>query len=674
MVQRLLDASANLPAFVNDLLTTQAVVVAGTEAAGFLIDRPDDERMGLRLITHIRPDESDEQTRAAAVKAFQNLIQPCIVQNKDGAIEVGSPDGGEPQFCLVTLLRNEGQLVAASAVITRCRDLERARQRLGSMQLVAGYFDLYTLRRASDQSREIAQRHQHVLQYASSVATAEGFESAAMNLCNELANRTAASRVAIGWVKRQTVKVRALSHTEKFDKKQDLIVQLQKVMEECLDQEEPVRYDPAGECSPNVTRQAKAFSQQQAGVVVMSLPLRRRDEIKGVLTLEFLPQNKPDEHTQAALGVASELLAPTLFDRHENDRLIFVKMGHSVTHGTKLLLGPKHMVAKLVVMLVIAAIAFVTFFKPMYHVSAPFQLQASLKQQMCAPFDGQLAESVTDANGKEWVSSKEMPRPGQFVHKGDILAAFDTTEMRSKLAQAQATVVVKDTVAKGYLSDGTKQAERKIAEAEREEAQAQVDLYDEEISKAIIRAPFDGVVLKGDLIDQLHVTKKQGEPLFEVAEAAENKIIKIEAELAVSERDIQEIRKLYDLRAARTAATQPSGIDLASGATTQPAALAGKATTRPALAVDDVFITEDGKLATSSFPGDDFKFRITRIVPVGDPKEGENSFKVYATVIDPAAWMHPGMAGEARVNVEKRRLAWIWTHRLVDFVRLKLWI
>ncbi len=125
MVQRLLDASANLPAFVNDLLTTQAVVVAGTEAAGFLIDRPDEERMGLRLITHIRPDESDEQTCAAAVKAFQNLIQPCIVQNKDGAIEVGSPDGGEPQFCLVTLLRNEGQLVAASAVITRCRDLER---------------------------------------------------------------------------------------------------------------------------------------------------------------------------------------------------------------------------------------------------------------------------------------------------------------------------------------------------------------------------------------------------------------------------------------------------------------------------------------------------------------------------------------------------------------------
>ena len=35
LVQRLLGASNNLPQFLNDLLQTMAVVVAGTEAAGF---------------------------------------------------------------------------------------------------------------------------------------------------------------------------------------------------------------------------------------------------------------------------------------------------------------------------------------------------------------------------------------------------------------------------------------------------------------------------------------------------------------------------------------------------------------------------------------------------------------------------------------------------------------
>src|SRR3712207_252068 len=163
LVQRLLDSSSNLPAFVNDLLTTQAVTVAGTEAAGFLLERGENNSVGLRPIAHIRPDNSSPETRAAAIAAFTDLIKPCIQQNRDGAIEFGpAVDGDEAQFCLVTLLRNEGEVVAASAVITRCLNVERARQRLMSMQLVAGYFELFTLRRNADQARSIAQSHQHV--------------------------------------------------------------------------------------------------------------------------------------------------------------------------------------------------------------------------------------------------------------------------------------------------------------------------------------------------------------------------------------------------------------------------------------------------------------------------------------------------------------------------------
>ncbi|HWP39586.1 MAG TPA: hypothetical protein VNL70_01580, partial [Tepidisphaeraceae bacterium] len=37
------------------------------------------------------------------------------------------------------------------------------------------------------------------------------------------------------------------------------------------------------------------------------------------------------------------------------------------------------------------------------------------------------------------------------------------------------------------------------------------------------------------------------------------------------------------------------------------------------------------------------------------------------------AW-RPGMQGEARVDVEHRRLVWIWTHKFIEWVRLKLWI
>ena len=213
LVQQLIEA-ASLPAFMNSLLTAQAITVVGTEAAGFLIERGAEEALNLRPIAHVRPDQSSPEARTAALNAFQDLVKPCIAQGKDGAIEVGGPnDAAESQFCLVTLLRADNTVVAVSAVVTRCLNIERAKQRLVSMQLVAGYFELFTLRRAAENNRVIAETHQHAMQLSTSVATAEGFESAAMNLCNELATRSGATRVSMGWIKGQNVKVqRPVAH------------------------------------------------------------------------------------------------------------------------------------------------------------------------------------------------------------------------------------------------------------------------------------------------------------------------------------------------------------------------------------------------------------------------------------------------------------------------------
>ena len=77
LVQRLLGSSGDLPQFLNDLLNTMAVVVAGTEAAGFVIEQGGEtgQETVLRPIAHLRPDESDQETRVAAIKAFQEIIE-----------------------------------------------------------------------------------------------------------------------------------------------------------------------------------------------------------------------------------------------------------------------------------------------------------------------------------------------------------------------------------------------------------------------------------------------------------------------------------------------------------------------------------------------------------------------------------------------------------------------
>jgi hypothetical protein len=81
-----------------------------------------------------------------------------------------------------------------------------------------------------------------------------------------------------------------------------------------------------------------------------------------------------------------------------------------------------------------------------------------------------------------------------------------------------------------------------------------------------------------------------------------------------------------------------------------------------------------GELATRSLPRAKFPLKVERVVPMGDVKEGSNTFRVYATLDKSDPNWRPGMVGEARIEVEKKTWAWIWTHRLVDWVRLKLWM
>jgi len=638
LVERLLDASANLPAFMKDLLGTMAVTVAGTEAAGFLIERGEAEQMGLRVITHIRPDESDDDVRAAAIKAFTEIIVPCIQQNKDGAIEVGSPDEGEPQFCLVTLLRNEGAAVAVAAVITRCRDQERARQRLMSMQLVAGYFELYMIRRHVEQSKELALRHQNVLQLTTSVATAEGFESAAMNFCNELANRAGASRVSLGWMKGEYIKVKALSHTEKFDKKQDLIVRLTKVMEECVDQEEPVRFDATGTRSDNVTREAESLCRTQGDNSVYSVPLRRRAEIVGVITLEFSPPNVLTDEVANALAVTADLLAPQLWDRHENDRWIPVKVGQSIVRATKVAVGPKHVLAKLIIFAVIAiglvisdAVPYVNL-QPMYHVSAPFQFVPADKTTVSTPYEGYI--------------KKIHVQEGNRFKKGQLLVEMRNEDMTAKRDKAHYDKLYYKSLYDKKIADTTDpgaQAEAATALEQAKSSQADEDYYNFEIQQSKIIAPYDGVVLKGDLYDKTGAQVRQGDVIMEIAEIGQP----LKAELAVPERDMHLIRAMPE---------NANDQNDTNGWT--------------------------GTLATNSLPGEDIKFKIERIVPLGDAKDAENTFKVYAILVGDDGkplkkqpdFIRPGMAGEARINAGNKRIVWIWTHRLIDFLRLKLWM
>jgi multidrug resistance efflux pump len=381
-------------------------------------------------------------------------------------------------------------------------------------------------------------------------------------------------------------------------------------MEEALDQEEIVNFDPTGTSSQNVSREAQALSRMNGGETVMSLPLRNRGEIVGEMTLEYAPDKKLEQHNATALAVSVELLAPQLYDRYQNDRWWITKTGIAIKDLWKMTVRPQHALAKLIIILVLGLVGFLILFKPMYHVAAPFSFDVINKRAISAPFQG-VIETV-------------YKKPGDVVTKGEPLLKLKTYDLEVQAIGALRDAAAKDAEAKAYYAQSPpKTAEGLAAEKERDASYAKAEGFKSLIRQATIVAPLDGEVLSGDLTEKQDSTVKLGDPLMVVGKKDDLRV-----EIIVPEREIQMVRE-----------------------------------------------GTHGQIATTAQPGISKDITIDQIVPTGNPKEGNNTFKVYGTINSELSpdW-RPGMQGEARIDFQKRPLVWIWTHRLIDWMRLKVWM
>jgi biotin carboxyl carrier protein len=249
----------------------------------------------------------------------------------------------------------------------------------------------------------------------------------------------------------------------------------------------------------------------------------------------------------------------------------------------------------------------------MFHVTAPFTFAPIDKRTLCVPFDGYIKEVDH--------------QPGQKVKAGDVLLVMDTSDVKLEQLRFEAEAQAKFDEAQKYLADPTKLADYKQALQEREVALSEAALRQSRIDRSIIRAPYAGFVLSGDWRDKVGAPVKQGDVLYDMSESG------LRAELSVAERDIQWLHEMKP------------GED-----------------------------PQKGFLATTSLPNERMPFHIERVIQQGTPKEGENVFTVFATLEQTSDQWRPGMEGEAKIDVQPEPVIWIWTHRLIDFIRIKLWI
>lgn len=217
--------------------------------------------------------------------------------------------------------------------------------------------------------------------------------------------------------------------------------------------------------------------------------------------------------------------------------------------------------------------------------------------------------------------AEALVRPGDVVEEDQLVARLDDKDLRLEVRKwASQRAQVQREYRQAMANQ--ERSQLRVLRARIDQANAQLSLIDEQLARTELRAPFAGVVVSGDLSQALASPVERGQVLYKIAPLDDYRVI-----LKVDERDI-----------------------------------------------DDLMVGQRGSLALSAAPERRFDVTVERITPVSLAAEGRNVFEVEAQLEDPPAMLRPGMEGVAKVFVDQRRLIWIWTHHLIDWLRLKLWV
>jgi RND family efflux transporter MFP subunit len=538
--------------------------------------------------------------------SLANVIELAAVQRRgvvryDPHVPDQAADGQFAGLAFPVLIGDGVRGVAALEL----KNVSEPQTRTAMRQLQWGAAGLreYLLRQGRLDTSRQALRAQNALDLLSVTLEQESFGTACRSLVTELATRFGCERVSVGFVRNGHAKVEAISHSAQFGRQMNLVRLVGGAMDEALDQQALIRH-PASPDELNVTRAHAELAQDCGASAILTIPLFVRDRFVGAMTFEHPTGFDPD--TTAVLDCVAATAAPILQDKRRNDRWLIVKVGEAMWTQSVRLLGPGYAKRKLAVLLLLALAAAGYFWHGLYRVTTDAAIEGQIQRSVVAPFNGFVLEAPV--------------RAGDTVQVGQLLARLDDRDLlleRLKWITERERRKLEFEKAIGERN----RSEQQISTTQVEQADAQIRLVDEQLTRARLIAPFDGLVISGDLTQSIGASLQRGQEIFQVAPLDSYRVV-----LDVDESQI-----------------------------------------------GDIAIGQKGLLVVSSLPGEEFPLAVTKITPVSKAHDGRNTFRVEGQLATAALSLRPGMHGVAKIDIDRRRMVWIWTRSFLDWARLALW-
>lgn len=451
---------------------------------------------------------------------------------------------------------------------------------------------------------DIQQLHTVIDGYVA-IGKGTALKESALQWVDILAQNFSCDRVSLGHVKHKTVKLDVISGSSDYALNSVTTKQITKAMQEACDQRCSVSW-PLLESENRIGIQAEKLSIAQHNASVLSVPIYFEDDPYLVVTFErqakapFLAEEI--DRIEANLS----LVGIAFHHRRQAELSFWGGIRKHVARQLEHLLAPGYLKRKLFFIGLFSLSLFLLIARDDYQINADAVLEPRLVRIVSAPFNGYLKSAFV--------------RAGDLVDEGSIMASMEDNELRLEKIKSISQLEQNNKQYTDALA-ARDRSQARIFSAQMAQAQAQLSAAESKLERAAMRAPFDALVVSGDLSQRIGGSVAQGEELFRLSPMQDYRL-----SLFVSEFNINQIKQ-----------------------------------------------GQTGRVVLSSMPDEHFDFEVETLTPVTEVREGSTLFRVEARLLQNDAQFRPGLVGVAKVSAGERHLIDIWTHDFRAWLSLKLW-